>query len=85
MTVKGREMYLVIDGNRYDYNGVHDWELFSRWFFDSLLDYEAKQRGEPLEKCPNCGGRHFIDKSDSGLLKENESKCLKCGAKYIDL
>jgi len=41
-------MYLVIDGHRYDYNGVHDWELFSRWFFDSLLDYEASQRVEHL-------------------------------------
>jgi hypothetical protein len=40
--VKGRDMHLIIDGSRYDYNGTHDWEQFSKWFFDSLADHEKK-------------------------------------------
>ena len=41
---KGHEMYLVIDGHRYDYNGIHDWGYFSTWFFNSLEDYEKRIR-----------------------------------------
>lgn len=86
VTVKGREFHLIIDGCRYEYNGVHDWELISRWFFDSLADYEFKMKKSSIAKmvdgCPNCGGRYFYDKSDSGLLKDDECKCMKCGAKF---
>jgi len=32
--------------------------------------------------CPECGCQYFADKSDSGLLKDGEVKCLGCGYKF---
>ena len=42
ITIKGKPFYLVIDQTKYEYNGFHDWEQLSRWFFDCLVDYQRK-------------------------------------------
>ena len=36
-----------------------------------------------LGGCPECGCQYLYDKSDSGLLKDGEAKCMGCGYKFM--